>query len=180
MGGDRTERLADRRRLRRLAEGDRSALAEIYDAHASRLYRHALWLLGSRQEAEDVVHDVMIKIAGMGGELLGIRNVRPYLLQMAHRGAVDLIASRGRWKDEPLDLSPAQDGTADAARAAEAAEACRLLARIDPAQREVVYLHLFEGLTFREIGRVIGASMFTAASRYRLAVERLRREMRLP
>jgi len=179
MGGDRSEWLADRRRLRRLAEGDRSALAEIYDAHASRLYRHALWLLGSRQEAEDVVHNVMIRIAGMGGELLGIRKARPYLMQMAHREAIDLIESRGRCEGEPFDPWPSLEGP-DAVRAAEAAEACRLLAGIDPAQREVVYLHLFEGLTFREIGRVTGASMFTAASRYRLAIERLRREMRLP
>jgi len=35
-------------------------------------------------------------------------------------------------------------------------------------------LKVFQGLTFREIAGVIGRSQNTAASRYRLAIERLR------
>jgi len=42
-------------------------------------------------------------------------------------------------------------------------------------QREVVYLKMFEGLTFREISDRCGISINTAGSRYRYATETLRR-----
>ena len=43
-----------------------------------------------------------------------------------------------------------------------------------PQQREVVHLHLFEGLTFREIAEASGASLNTVAARYRYALAKLR------
>ena len=41
-------------------------------------------------------------------------------------------------------------------------------------QREVVFLKIYEGLTFKEIGSVCGVSANTAASRYRYGIEKLR------
>ena len=41
-------------------------------------------------------------------------------------------------------------------------------------QREVVYLKVFDGLTFKEIASVCGVSANTAASRYRYGIEKLR------
>jgi DNA-directed RNA polymerase specialized sigma24 family protein len=43
----------------------------------------------------------------------------------------------------------------------------------------VVFLKHFAELTFREIGRVTGVPMFTAAARYRLALRRLRQHLRV-
>ncbi len=51
----------------------------------------------------------------------------------------------------------------------------RVLAELPTLQREVIVLHLVEGFSFLEIGRLTGVSMFTAAGRYRLAINRLRR-----
>ena len=36
-------------------------------------------------------------------------------------------------------------------------------------------LHIVEGFSFREVGKLTGVSLFTAAARYRLAVGRLRK-----
>ena len=51
------------------------------------------------------------------------------------------------------------------------------MAKLTPEQREVVYLRHFCDLTFSEIGKMLGISLFTAASRHRLALNRLRRCM---
>jgi len=51
----------------------------------------------------------------------------------------------------------------------------RALDELPEEQREVVVLHALEGFSFREIGRLTGVSLFTAAGRYRLAVGRLQR-----
>jgi len=170
----------DRKRLKRLAAGDLSALGEIYDAHADRILRHALWITRRRQEAEDVVQNVMARIAGMGPGLLGIRRPAAYLLTMARREALDLLERRREEREAALDEALLVADGSDPSRAAEAAAAGKMLATLDVAQREVVHLHLYEGFTFREIGAITGVSTFTAASRYRLALERLRKEWRAP
>jgi RNA polymerase sigma-70 factor, ECF subfamily len=46
-------------------------------------------------------------------------------------------------------------------------------------QREVIYLKVFEGLTFHEIGERCGVSQNTAASRYRYALTALRGSMEM-
>jgi RNA polymerase sigma-70 factor (ECF subfamily) len=53
----------------------------------------------------------------------------------------------------------------------------RALDALPPAQRQVIVLRLVEGLSFREVGKLTGVSLFTAAARYRLAVNRLRRTL---
>lgn len=162
----------DRHRFHRLASGDATALAEIYDAHAGRLYRLALWITRSKMDAEDVVQDVMVKVASMGPELYGIRAPAPYLLQMARSRSLDCLA-RGQ-RQEPLEEAPEPE--APVAAPGDAA-VVRALEMIAPDQREAVYLHVREGLTFREIGKTTGVSTFTAASRYRLGIQKLRQRI---
>ena len=43
----------------------------------------------------------------------------------------------------------------------------RVLEALPVAEREVIVLHLTEGFWFREIGRMTGVPLFTAAGRYR-------------
>jgi RNA polymerase sigma-70 factor (ECF subfamily) len=53
----------------------------------------------------------------------------------------------------------------------------RALAGLPPEQREVIYLKVFEGLTFQEIADRCGISINTAGSRYRYAAAALRRAL---
>jgi RNA polymerase sigma-70 factor (ECF subfamily) len=168
----------DRRCLRRLAEGDIGALETIWKAHGDRSFRHALWVTGRREDAEDVVQTVFLRLVGLGGELLGVRNLVSYLGTMIHHEAVSVSKRRvvrdGHVEPDPdalLAEHPDPEQDVDRRRVA------ALVATLPADQREVVVLHLWEGLTFREIGRVTGVSLFTVASRYRLATSRLRRAL---
>jgi RNA polymerase sigma-70 factor (ECF subfamily) len=64
--------------------------------------------------------------------------------------------------------------TPDVSPTIEARRLTSLVAALPVAQREVVVLHVWGGFTFREIARITGVSLFTAASRFRLATKRLR------
>jgi RNA polymerase sigma-70 factor (ECF subfamily) len=56
-------------------------------------------------------------------------------------------------------------------------ELAAAVADLPPEQREVVALKIDGGLTFAEIGRVMGTSLDTAASRYRYALTKLRQTL---
>lgn len=160
-----------------LAEGNANALEEIYDAAAGRVFGLALWRTGSKEDARDVVQELFARLVEQGARLRRVKDPRAWLLTVAHRIAVD--ATRRRRKSEPLEecrfVEPA---TGDADRQLDAARASALLAGLPPAQREAVYLRHYADCTFAEIGQVTGVPTFTAASRYRLGISKLREVMR--
>lgn len=169
---------ADRACLGRLARGDADALDDLYRRHSTTTWRHALWVTGSPSDAEDVLQNVFVLLASGGVDLLGVRNFRAYLGSMVHHEALRLARRRdpgavaeGVDPDTLLSAGPSVE------LAAERSLLVRQVARLPPDQREVLVLRIYGGFTFREIGRAVGVSTFTAASRFRLALGRLRRNL---
>ena len=159
-----------------IAEGGLHALDELYDLAAKDVYRLALWRTGSREDAEDVVQDVFLRVATQGRRLSPVRHPRRWLLTVTHRLAIDLCRKRGRRSVEPIDeVSYLVAPSTDPDREIEARELSSLIAGLPEKQREVLLLRHFADCTFSDIGRITGVPTFTAASRHRLAVAKLRR-----
>lgn len=159
-----------------LAGGRVDALDELYDLAATDVYRLALWRTGSKEDAEDVVQDVLIRVAEQGGRLAKVRHPRRWLLTVAHRCAIDLLRRNKRRRADSLDDVPYLEASpADPDRVVDARAASRLVGTLPAKQREVVLLKHFADCSFADVGRITGVPIFTAASRCRLAVARLRR-----
>lgn len=158
--------------LVRIHAGEREALGELYDRCGRELFGLALWRSGSREDAADAVHDVFVHLIRTGASLARVRNPRSYLLAATHRAVVDI--ARRRRRQTLLDEDLLEPVTEDHQSKLDAAGLSRLLVRLSPRQREAVYLRHYGGLSFREIGDATGVPTFTAASRYRLGIARLR------
>ncbi len=159
------------RALAALARGEDGSLEAVWELMAAKLYALALWRSGSREDAADAVSEVFVRLARKPLAVSRIARPRAYLLAMAHRATLDLRRRRGPTVAlEEAFLVPADGHPV----AAEGRRLNQALAALPAAQREAVYLRHWAELSFREIGAVTGVPTFTAASRYRLAVRRLR------
>jgi len=161
--------------FRSLAGGDVSALDVVWERAGARIHGLALWRTGNPEDAADVVQDVFIRIAEKARTLGKTHNPTGWLMTVTHRIAIDHIRRRRIRATEPLEechYLAAPD--ADPAGTVEANRASRLIHRLPPEQREAIFLRLFTGCTFAEIGKITGKPRFTAASRYRAAVAKLR------
>lgn len=158
----------------RLGGGDVGALETLWDACADRLYGLALWRCGREAEAADAVQSAWIRLARAArrGELDSVRDPLAYLLAVVRRAAVDQVRARRNHADVDDQLLEADPSTPH--RRLDAERAAGALRLLPAAQREAVYLRCYADLTFREIGEVTGVSTHTAASRYRLGLEKLR------
>lgn len=175
----RAHRKADedwRNLFKHLAAGRLAALDELYDAAASKIYGLALWRTGSEEDAADVVQDVFVRVAEQGGRLAKVRNPRAWIMTVTNRAAIDVIRRRSRRQTEPLDncafLIAVDD---DDKRILEATQVSALLVGLPDTQRVVIYLKHFVGCTLAEIGDIVGVPKFTAASRYRNGIQKLRK-----
>jgi RNA polymerase sigma-70 factor (ECF subfamily) len=164
---------AVRRRRARGGSLPDAALGALYDRCGARLYRYALLMLADPPAAEDAVQEAFCRLAPV------IRK-DPEAVTVAYAAAVvrnecyTILRKRRRSGGrEGALLEPASpEATAEERLILEQA-----LAGLPVEQREVIYLKVFEGMTFREIGELCGVSVNTAASRHRYALAALRRAL---
>src|SRR3990172_404419 len=150
-----------------LKERSGSAWATLYDAFYGKVYRYALARLGSVDEAEDVAATVFP------------RALRP-----------PSVLSFSRTPPAGTDGSPAQsllDGARTELRASKGCEPEAAIGRLDlqralpkltNAQREVLVLRYFLGLSAREAAGVLGKPELAVYSLQARAVESLRHQLR--
>ncbi len=148
---------------------DRMDLAEVYDRYAPQLYRHALAITHRRDDAEDAVQAVFLKLASLMKRGSAVSDPEAYLHVAVRREAVRL---RERKRLGPLEgeLVAAADGLSPE----EADEVRQALRALPVEQSEVVLLHLYEGMPFRRVAELLEIPPDTAASRYRYAIAKLK------
>jgi len=153
------------------------ALSDLYDQHSKAVYRLLLAMLGSPADAEDALSEVFLSAARQ--DLRRIGSLRAYLLASARHRAIAIL--RRRRREAPADPSNPcffDAGSLDAEQSLVAGRIEGALRELPAEQREVVVLKVYEGLTFAEIARLTRARPNTVASRYRYAVEKLRRKLK--
>lgn len=159
---------------------DQERFQGLYELLAEGMFGYALSLTGREDVARDVVQDVFVKIAADEDVMLGVRDERSFVFRMVrnaafNRGRGDAAwRERGeRWGRDMGLVAPASDpDEAEFVRWVELA-----LAELPEEQRSVVVLHLWEGMTFAEIGDVCGIPANTAASRFRYGIDKMRRQL---
>jgi RNA polymerase sigma-70 factor (ECF subfamily) len=138
------------------------------------MFRYALMLLTDRAMAEDAVHEVFTALLRSGASTR-LEADEHYLRRAIRNECFSMLrerAKRRKMNGEPdrlLERIASADSKPDERLAVE-----RGIRLLTPEQREVVHLHAFDGLTFREIADVSGASLNTVAARYRYALAKLR------
>jgi RNA polymerase sigma-70 factor (ECF subfamily) len=159
---------------------DHECWKEWFERHGPGLLLYARQCTRSLADAEDVVQEAFVRFwrnqRKLGGEPLAL------LFTSVRRAAVDLARRDGRRGIRETSSDGPSDGSgrifeaplegADRRAAIESA-----LRRLPDGQREVLALKIWGGLTFDAIGAQLGLSPNTAASRYRYALEALRREL---
>jgi RNA polymerase sigma-70 factor, ECF subfamily len=154
-------------------DADQSTLERLYRQHGTQLVIFASALIGERSRAQDVVHQVFLKLL-QRGSLGHAADTKAYLFTSV-RNAV-LNDAKVRARNVPLEQESAWFDPPDRDYAAER-NLRRAIGALSEDQREVVVLHIWGELTFFQIAQVLSISPNTAASRYRYALARLRDSM---
>jgi RNA polymerase sigma-70 factor (ECF subfamily) len=171
--------LEDRLLVWRLNRGDATALAQVYEKYRTDLLRLALSLLSDRAGAEDVVQDVFVGFSGAARTFRLTGSLKSYLATCTANAARNRLKATSRRATANLDSALDLVSTSDAPdNWAVLSEEFRLvgaaMTRLPDEQREVVTLHLYGDLTFREIAAWQKTSIKTVQSRYRYGLDKLR------
>lgn len=175
----------DRVLAQRVRSGDRVALGEVYDRHASAAMAVAMRIVADREQAEDLVHDTFVVIWQKIDRFDPARgSLRSWIVTIVRNRAIDrLRGARPSIEigeaDERSMLRSSPNPTWDGALARLGAAQLRTAIGGLPAeQRQAIELAYFGGRTYREIATLTGVPLGTANGRLRLALARLRELLR--
>ena len=162
--------------LRRIGAGDESAVGELIDRHAGRLYGVARTLTGSDADAEDVVQETFAGACEAAGRFRGESSVKTWLTKILVRRAAKARRSGRRWSLNFLAQSapPAPASEAPTRGVDSRMDVTEMLARLSPEHREVLVLRELQGLSYEEIAAALGVPRGTVESR----LHRARRELK--
>lgn len=161
----------DRELISRVAAGDEVAFRQLYERYADRVFRYAFTLLRNRHLAEEVAQETMVAIWRGAGSFKGGSQVSTWIFGIARNQAHAFLRREVRGEREPEEPLTLPDPAEAVEREGRVLSA---LAKLPPGQREVVVLAFYEGLSYREIARLLGVPEGTVKSRMHLAKRKLR------
>ncbi len=163
----------------RMAAGDRPAMTQLYQRHASVLLGLAVRIVRDRREAEDLLHDVFLEAWRAAKTFDPKRGrVRTWLAIRMRSRALDLQKSaRVSRNSGDAALETLVDDSVTASP--DHARVRAALAGLGADQRKVLELAYFEGLSCTEIAAKIAIPVGTVKSRLAAGLDRLRTEIGL-
>jgi len=176
--------IADDQLVAQIAQGNASALEQLYDRYVRQCFSLALRMLGDSAVAEEVIQEIFLKLwTNPGSYSLQKGKFVSWLLSLVHHRCIDELRRRSR-TDVALDdetgsvLNTEPDPAlepGDQVWVMEQQRAVReALAQIPQNQRQVLELAYFRGLSHSEIAEKLGQPLGTVKTRIRLGMQSLR------
>ena len=166
--------------MTRIANGDESAFAELYDELAPTLYGIVLRVVRDPAHSEEVTQEVFVELWRKAGRFDATRGrVRGWAVTIAHRRAVDRVRSEQSLRDRHLREMATPAGAPDSPPDAlidslDRDRARQALTELSDGQREALELVYFDGLTHVEAAEHLGLALGTVKTRIRDGLIRLR------
>jgi RNA polymerase sigma-70 factor (ECF subfamily) len=182
------ESISDIELVRRTLSGDRQAYQVLVEKYQQRVYAVAFGVVHNREDALDVVQDVMIKAYRKLARFRGASSYYTWLYRITVNMAIDYRRKRKNTvqveyddrigaEDEP-DRPGLKSQTEDPSEALDRKEINDLvmgaMKSLPEEQRTVLVLREIEGLSYDEIAKVAGISIGTVMSRLHYGRKKLR------
>lgn len=174
--------------IRMVSEGDARALEVLYDRYSRVIHSFSLRIVGDPQVAEEVLQEVFFRAWRQGSKFQSTRgSLITWLLSITHNLAIDEVRKRNRRPQridtaEPeLLLAMLQDESQDVEQEVWIStlrdSIKKALLDLPAAQRKVIEMAYFEGLTQREIAEQLEEPLGTVKTRMRLGILKLRERL---
>jgi RNA polymerase sigma-70 factor, ECF subfamily len=163
---------------------DQSAMAELYDRYARPVYSLAFHVLREQRAAEDVVQDVFLSFWNRPFTYVDARGTfGPWILRVTRNRSIDVLRKRSRERspgdDEYASLfeerivDPEPEPGDQVWTQAVAQQVRTAMLELNEAQRQVIELAYFYGMTQSEMADHLGIPLGTIKTRVRTALRRL-------
>ncbi len=165
--------------MERIKNGDNDAFASLYNELSKFVYAVSLNILHDSFLAEDCVHDTFLHIKNSASRFEKGRNVKSGVFAIARNVSLTLYKTQKR--SIPLDDEIVQNFSIDdfSNKSDTAVLMRQIIASLKEKDREIILMHLNEGMKFREISEALDMPLGTVIWRYNYILSKLRKKIDL-
>jgi RNA polymerase sigma-70 factor (ECF subfamily) len=139
-----------------LAGSDRQAYVLLYERYVGRMFSYFAWRF-SRTDAADLTSEVFLRALSVIGKFEAGRSWAAWLYGIARNLATEHLRKRSR--DDYVRRDDVEDGPETGLLQSEREKSVRAaVATLSAAQREVIELRYWAGLSYRDIASITGRS----------------------
>ncbi len=165
----------DKEIIARAKEGEEEAMSEMYIYYKDYVFRSAWFILGKREEAEDVMENVFLKVFTKLHTFNMEKDFKPWLSRIILNESRNLYNKRKSTYDNTelyLDGAKSSDFSLE-----EKMDIRRHLNRMDLGSKELILMRFFQNLTIEEIARIKKITQNNVKVRIHRAVKKLKESM---
>lgn len=158
--------------------GNKEALGVIIERYYTDIFRFCLYMVQAEEDAYDITQETFLKFMKYGTSCRH-SNLKGYLLTIARNLCFNYFReNKGKLQTSEWEEAGSIPCRRDKIRDAEASIYLRsLLGELSQEMREVIILRIYEEMKFRDIAQIMGCSISTVKSRFRLGVQHLKKLM---
>ncbi len=165
----------DKKAVRLIGQGKTEYINDIASAYYDDIYRFCCFQTGDADWAYDLTQETFLRFIRYVDSMKA-GNVKGYLLTIAMNVCRDGFREKSRREaqtagEEALDTQSAPQRDAEAE---DRLMLQRALLSLPDYQREAIVLHFYQGLKYREIGKMTGSSVATVKSRIRQGCQKMK------
>ena len=153
------------------------SMEEIYKEYAKTVYRFLLSRTHDEDLAEELTQETFYQAIRTSGRYDGSSKVSTWLLGIAKNVLFTYRRKHPAHEDIEDQEIPVESAEDTALRSVARVELLKKLHGLEEPRREVVYLRVYGGLSFREIGDIFAKTENWARVTFYRAKEQLRKEM---
>lgn len=164
--------------MRAAQQGDKHCYEQLLRELRTAISAYLRSRLGQTEFIEDVTQECLLSVHAGRQSYDTDRPFRAWLFAIVRHRTIDFLRrQRGPWSIPAADHEDPSELTAPESLQA-ACEASTLLAQLNPAQREIIVLMKYLGLSAEESGQYLGISVASARVRLHRALHEIRRLLR--
>jgi RNA polymerase sigma-70 factor, ECF subfamily len=171
--------------IQQVARQDREAFSQLYDRCSSLVFSLAMRMLKGRSDAEDLLQEVFVQVWRQASNYSQERgSPEAWIINIARSRAIDKLRARRRMEksfvltDDPARAESGENVESSAAESEAKLTMNSALANLPAAQRRVLELAYFDGLTQTEIAARLAEPLGTVKTRMRAGIQRLKDMLR--
>ena len=167
------------RLIERCRQGDADALGELYKAYAQQMRGVCRCYISDEQTVEDVLHDAFVIIFTSFDRLRDARHAEAWMTAITRN-----VASKCKERQTAVTMVPIEEATVipqqmeqQGVRGVPLSEVVRMIDRLPEGYGQVFRLSVFEGMSHKEIGDMLGIEPHSSSSQLARAKKMLRKMM---
>lgn len=159
--------------LSQIANGDESALEDLYNRLRVNIFSYALSVLKNRQDAEDIMHDCFLQIWSAAPSYKSAGRPMAWIVTITRNLCLMKLRERKNMTESAVEDWDVFIESKDELSHEDRALITGCMNQLGDEERQVVVLHAVWGLKHREIADYFGLSLSTVLSKYRRAIKKL-------